>query len=110
MEELLRSVFESTQFCDGIITDVEAYTDNAYIFTVDKDRSFLVCTPDGAEEILKEYRDAAINLAKQDLDPIYYPFFDFEGFGINMWQDLDDVYDNVTEVTKDEKLYYICGM
>ena len=83
--------------------------DYAYVFAIDNEL-FVVCDENGAELILEEYRKATIEAAKQDIPEVYHSFFAFTQFAIYTWQSLNDIYDYVTEITFNNKTYFICSV
>lgn len=79
-------------------------------FIVNDKEIYIVCDDEGEEGILRTYREASIEAAKRDIPEVYHDFFDFNEFADYSWQTIYDVYDNVTEVEDNNKIYYVCTL
>lgn len=108
MQELLRinefltdkDSIKETPICEG-----------ASEFLVNGKELFIVCDEEGEEAILREYRAASIEAAKQDIPEVYHDFFEFNDFADYSWQTIYDVYEKVDEVyDKTGKKYFICSV
>lgn len=72
------------------------------------DTTFLVLDQDAADKMVQSYRDAAIDAAYNDISRCYQLYFDFNGFAEDSFQSVYDIYDEVFEMVKNDKTYYIC--
>lgn len=89
------------------VIPIDEFSDNAYVYRI-QDSSYMVCSQEGAKDIIDIYRNASIDAAKKDIPEIYHEFFNFKLFSQYCWQSLEDIYGTVYEAQVENKVYYIC--